>query len=227
MDEQAKEPPKEFIPPIGQQKKKFNWGKPAAIIIVLAMVSWAVAIAVGDRYGIDGGSKEEKKPSNLIQIGSYDFYILEDYTFGTFLTAGDKKIPIAFRLDPRQAGNISLDYAAIQRILGAQKIYITFNPNQKNLGKFAVASAEISRITSIYRIPTIGAYIEDANPIDEKVPIKTCADTADKTIIMTLSIGKENSVTSDGNCINVSGKTVDDLILAADKLGMNLVGIRL
>src|SRR3989338_8576914 len=202
MDEQAKEPPKEFIPPIGQQKKKFNWGKPAAIIIVLAMVSWAVAIAVGDRYGIDGGSKEEKKPSNLIQIGSYDFYILEDYTFGTFLTAGDKKIPIAFRLDPRQAGNISLDYAAIQRILGAQKIYITFNPNQKNLGKFAVASAEISRITSIYNIPTIGAYTEDSDPIDPNIPLRTCsADAAEASTIIMLDISenKTTGVTSASN----------------------------
>ncbi len=225
MDEQ----PKDFIPPIGsQQKKKFNWGKPAAIIIVLTMVAWVVAIAIGDRYGLGiTDSKEEKKPKNLIQVGGYDFYVLEDYTFGTFLNAGDKKIPIAFRLDPRQAGNISIDSSVVQKLLSSAKVYITFNPNQKSLGKFAVASAEISRITSIYQIPTIGAYTEDSIPISADVPLKTCADAIEKTAVVTLEISDSTEISSEGSCINVRGKTADDLILAADKLGMNLVGIRL
>ena len=222
MDEQ----PKDFIAPIGQQKKKFNWGKIAAIIIVLTMVLWVFAIAIGDRDS--SGGKEEKKPSNLIQVGSYEFYILEDYTFGTFLNAGDKKIPIAFRLDPRKAENISIDTSVVQKVLSAKKAYLTYNPNQKNLGKIAVAAAEISRITSIYKIPTTGAFMEDTNPVDPVTPIRTCADAGNTSVVIALLPAEsETGITTDGNCINVKGKNADELILAADKLGMNLVGIRL
>ncbi len=221
--------PKEFIAPIGQQKKKSSWAKYFVLAIIAVMVLWVIAIAFQDRIGLP--ASEPKKPSNLIQVGSYEFYILEDNTFGTFLNAGDKKIPIAFRLDPREAGNIALDTSVIAKILQASKIYIVFNPNEQKLypAKFAIASAEISRITGLYQIPTIAAYSEDSNPVNLEVPVRTCADAGGKTavIILTAVGGKTGISLADGDCITVAGADADSLILASDKLGLNLVGIRL
>ncbi|MEK6807444.1 MAG: hypothetical protein AABX75_00280 [Nanoarchaeota archaeon] len=219
----------EFIQPLptsGEKKKSKTWVKLLVGAIVLFMVTWVIAIAFQD----NGGSGEEKKPKNYIQVGNYEFYVLDDNTFGTFLTAGDNKIPIAFRLDPRQARNITIDSSVVAKILKASKVYIAFNPNEPRLNpaKFAVASAEISRIMGIYNIPIVAAYTEDSNPINPSVPIKTCKDVSNSTVILVLTAqSMSNAITSEGGCITVAGKNSDDLILTADKLGMHLVGIKL
>ncbi|HIH14032.1 MAG TPA: hypothetical protein HA224_02140 [Nanoarchaeota archaeon] len=219
----------EFIQPLQtnvQKKKTKLWVKLLVGAIILFMVTWVIAIAFQDT----GTSSTEKKPKNYIQVGNYEFYILEDNTFGTFLTASNQKIPIAFRLDPRQASNISIDSSVVTKILTASKTYIVFNPNEPRLNpaKFAVASAEISRIMGIYGIPIIAAYSEDSNPVNPAVPIKTCNDATNTTVVLVLTAqSMSNAITSDGNCITVAGKNSDDLILTADKLGMHLVGIRL
>lgn len=90
----------------------------------------------------------------------------------------------------------------------------------------AVAGAEISRITGLYGITTVSAYTKDSEPVNPNIPIRTCADVKEGTGVIILEPNATTGINLKDGCVLVSGATADDLILAADKLGMNLLGIK-
>lgn len=212
----------ELIPPIEPNKKKTPKKKFLATLLVIGLVVLVAGMALGAWNPLD---KTEEEQEGVFDIAGYTFFELPDDTYGTYVLKNNEKLPIQFRLDPRNASNYYIDTDVVQNLLKSGKIYITFNPNQKDLAKIAVASLEISRITGLYGIQTVGAYTEDSKPVNENVPIRTCKDADDKTSVILMQISDENKITTKDNCVYVSAETVDELILIADKLGMNLLGI--
>src|SRR3989304_542587 len=110
------------------KKKVSPWVKLFAFFIIISMIGWVLAAYV---TGLDlGGDKiQQKQDQNLIEVSVYSFYSIPDGTFTTVYETGGGQKPIQFRLDPREAGNISIDDNAVSTILNANKIYITTNPN--------------------------------------------------------------------------------------------------
>jgi len=199
------------------KKKSSIWKKLMVIIPIIFLSTWALAM---------WNPLEEKEQPGVFEVSGYTFFELKDGTYGTYVLANGQKIPIAFRLDPRNASEYYIQDGVVNTILRSGKLYITFNPNQEDLGKIAVASAEISRITGLYGINTIGAFTEDSNPINPEVPIRTCADVSNTTSVILMEISNTTEVVLDsGNCIHVRASNPDELILIADKLGYNLLGI--
>lgn len=205
------------------KKKVSVWVKLFAVIVIVSMVGWVLAAWMGP------GNPESKKNGKTIEVSGYTFYVLGDGTFATMYGTGADEIPVQFRLDPREAQGIPLESGVVPLLLASKKVYITLNPNQPDLGKFAVASAEISRITALYGINTIGAFTEDSDPPDPNVPLRTCddADNRTKTSVVYINLGNSTEIAEENSCIYVTGETADDLILAADKLGYNLIGIKI
>ena len=211
---------KDFIKPIEPEKKKLSfWKKMAVLIPVVFLVTWVFAMW--------NPLEKPAEAENLIQVGSYDFYEMEEGLFATPFTYGGKKIPVYFRLDPREAGNISLEDQAVQQIINSKKIYLTFNPNHPDIAKIIVAAGEVARIISLYGIEVITAYTEDSSPVNLNIPLKTCEDVSEEIGIVYINTGEATEVIVDMGCVVVNGKTADETIMAADKLGMNLIGIRL
>ena len=211
----------ELIPPIKpKEKKKISWWKKVLVIIpIIFLATWALAM---------WNPLEEKRPDNVFDISGYTFFELDDGTYGTYILAGEQKIPVAFRLDPRNASEIHIDEGVVNRILTSTKVYITFNPNQEGLSQFALAGAEVSRITGLYKIITVGAYTEDANPIDPNIPLRTCDDVSNTTAVIVMELSdKEGIYLDDQNCVHLTAEEPDRLVLVADKLGMELLGINL
>jgi hypothetical protein len=202
------------------EKKKPKWVKKFMVLLpVLLMAGYAM--------GSIDFSDEEQKPENLIEVGGYSFYALSDGTFGTFVQISDTQVPIAFRLNPEEAKNISLGEDVVRKIITSSKVYLTVNPNQDDLGKIAVAAAEVSRITALFGIDTVAAYTEDSEPINPSVPLKSCEDATEEVPILFLDVGRSTGIWLEDNCVVISGETSDDLILSADKLGYNLIGIKI
>ncbi len=207
--------------PQKSKKKMSIWAKVFAVVVIISMTGWVFAA-----YIENPDNEDKKKNPNLIEISGYSFYDLQDGTYGTFINAGGKdEIPIAFRMDPRNASNISIDNTSVTQLLSAKKVYVVVSPNNTELAKIAVAAAEISRILPLYNITTVGAYTEDSNPPNPNIPIRTCNDTSATTGIVYLSIGNKTGIETIDGCVHVTGINADELILAADKLGYNLVGI--
>jgi len=209
---------------LAKKRRKDLFNKIISVAILIFMVGWVFAAY----YGVKG-SDDTQDSEQTITIGNYQFYLLADSTFGTYFNVGGKKLPIAFRLDPRNASTISLDPSAVEQVLSAKKVYITFDPNVEDKARMAVASAEIARITSLYNIETVGAYIKDSDPPSENVPIKTCDAGQQFITVIELDVNNltDTNIKNEKGCVIVSGKTADSLIDAADKLGMNLIGIKL
>lgn len=206
-----------------KKKKMSIWAKIFALVVIVSMTGWVFAA-----YFENPDNQDKKKNPDLIEISGYSFYDLKDGTFGTYIGAGSsKQIPVAFRLDPRNASNISIDNKSATQLLTSKKVYVAVSPNNTELAKIAVAAAEISRILPLYNITTVGAYTEDSNPPNPNVPIRTCKDVSDTVGIVYLSIGNKTGIETIDGCVYVTGTNADELILAADKLGYNLVGIRI
>ncbi len=206
------------LPPVKPKNKVPLWKKLFVLIPILFLSTWALAMW--------NPLEKNDKPSNLIEIGNYSFYELEDGSFRTYVVYGDKKIPVPFRLDPRNASNISLADGVVEKLLKSQKIYIVFSPDESEIAKMAVAGAEISRITGLYGITTTSAYTKDSEPVNPNIPIRTCADAKEGIGVIMLEPNATTGIDLKDGCVLVSGATADDLILAADKLGMNLLGIK-
>jgi len=192
------------------------------------IVWFTVIILVGSTIGFFGitffTGAAAGLPNNAFRVGDYVFYSLEDNTFGTLIKHGGKDIPILFRLDPRYAEGIALEQASVSRILQSQKIYLVLDPNAEDIAKYVVAATEVARITALYGVETITAYTEDSNPVQPNIPIRNCENVNAETGVIKFQLGK-TGVTLENGCVLVSGETPDEIILAADKLGYNLVGI--
>jgi len=172
----------------------------------------------------DGASATQP---NQFKVGNTVFYALEDNTFGTLIkNSNNQDIPILFRLDPRNAENIPMQEIAVQHILNYKKVYLAFSPNADEFPKYVVAATEVARITSLYGLETITAFTEDAEPVQLDVPIKDCDAVGLGVAVVKFQLG-ETGVTVEDGCVLVSGKTPDDIVSAADKLGYNLVGIKI
>lgn len=209
----------ELTPPIKpKKKKKINWWKKLMVIIpILFLSTWALSM---------WNPLEHKQPEGVFEVSGYTFYELPDNTYGTYVVANGQKIPVAFRLDPRNASEFYIQDGVVNEILKTGKTYITFNPNQEDLGKFAVASAEIARITGLYGINTVGAYTEDSEPVNPNIPLRTCDDVSNTTSVILMQISNETGIYLDNNnCVHVNAENPDELILVADKLGFHLLGL--
>ena len=202
-------------------KRKDFFKKLVSVLILIFMVGWVFAAY----YGITSGSNKDNE--NLISVGGYNFYLQSDGTFATYLSKGGQ--PIIFRLDPRNASAISLDPSAVQQILTAKKIYLTSDPNVEDAARMFVVVYEIARVTNLYNIETVTAYLKDSDPPSPNVPIRTCDDVSSTTTVLELGINNmaDTGIQNDKGCIKITGKNADELISAADKLGMNLIGIKL
>jgi len=208
-----------------KDKSKAFWNKAIVVFIVIVMAASSIGFMFG---GDDDNQEKEQLPENAIQVGNYTFYDLGNNAFGTYVVIdNNQKQLIQFRLDPREAGNISLDEKALMDIVSAKKIYITSDPLGKDLGNVAIAAYQISRIIGLSNIPTVGAYTRDSEPPNPNVPLKTCNDATNTTTVIILEAGDFTGISEKDYCVHISGTNNTEMIKAADKLGMNLLGIRL
>lgn len=204
-----------------RKKHKFNTTKLMSIFIAVIMGGSILGIIV---YNMEEENNEEKLPENAFE---YEGYLFAEDTDGFFWARGvikGRETPVVFRADPRELEDISINPNAVDKILNARKVYISFSPNQQEIYKIGIAKVQIERLLNAYQIPVVGAYSEDSDPIDPNVPVKNCSDSTDWTPVIMLEISDTTQITS-GDCIYVRGNNHDNLILAADKLGMHLVGI--
>ncbi len=205
---------------------KINLTKILGLFVVVLMFGSVFLYA----FSMRSEENQQKLPDNAIQVSGYTFYETPDGDFGTYLEVEQtgEIVPIVFRLDPRNAENIFLDDTAVEQLLSSNKIYLAYNPNQDELSKVVVSAAQISRILPwINGFRPILAYTEDSNPVDPTIPLKNCVNVDNTTSVVIFNVGELNRIINNDGCILVEGETADDLMLTADKLGMNLVGFNI
>jgi|GEM_PF-1642722 len=215
----------EELPITPDKKKKVSiWYKIFAAIIIVTMIGWVLAIYV-DNQTNDNNSNG----GSTFEVSGYTFFMTPDGAFNTMYETGSGEIPVPFRLDPREATNISIDSTAVPALLASTKVYITSSPKVDNYAMYAMAGVQVARLLGLYSIQTLGAYTEDNEPPNPNIPLKTCADVSaeKKTSVIYVHLGNETAVRNENGCINITGITPEDLVLAADKLGYHLIGVKI
>lgn len=212
--------------------------KYGVMIVIILFVGSTLAIGIGtlSRDSPPPGIEDKEE----IQIGEYTFYYDEiDNSYSIFAKIANNHIyydiPLmeatsrfAFRADPRNMQFINMDPEVVDKILSGNRIYLTYSPNEDNISKVVVAGIQIARLVgNVFGLRLTEAYTEDSDPINEMVPLKDCSDASDTVTVIQLETADTTEIVSEGNCVIVRGKDANELINAADKVGMNLLGIYL
>ncbi|MBI5797377.1 hypothetical protein HZA98_00550 [Candidatus Woesearchaeota archaeon] len=132
---------------------------------------------------------------------------------------------LILRNDPLSLENISVSGTVNTRIFNAKHVFITINPEANLSGKTTLAALEIDKIIDnplLYNLSTTSAM---TLPNDMGYPEVSCYDATSERSVILLTLGSETQVFTDGYCIIIEGTTEDNIIRAADRFDLTLLGI--
>lgn len=131
------------------------------------------------------------------------------------------------RNDPRELEHIEIDRTIFHKINNADNVFITINPNANLTGKTTVAALEINNfIDNKYFFNTlVNSSFTEPHVDLPNYTIMTCENATKTRPVIYLKIGEETKITSDNYCIIVEGKTEYEIIKAADRLVLYLIGV--
>jgi hypothetical protein len=181
--------------------------------------------------------------SNISSFDKDDSYV--EYYYNGFLIQGFEypdhwswqtyiQIPelershlIEMRFPPDKVEDIFLDYTAVLDILNAESILMTTDPDLSS--KAVIAMIEVGRIIGqrydILNKPVTNGLTSFPSGMQSETPIIECSDASESVPVLYYKIGETTEVYKEGMCIIIQGKTDDEIIMAADKLGYSLMGI--
>lgn len=164
-------------------------------------------------FSIFGYMANRSDDSEKIQYKGYKF-IKTDQGWVTY--KDDKKIII--QNNPLDL-EIQEPKITFQELSSAQKIYLTFNP-EENL--YQAINSFIQQIK-----PLLGTFTQACTKDVSKcsdLPIKTCSDATDSIKIIQIQEKEPTKLEYNNNCLIIQGKN-EDLVKAIDKLTLILNGI--
>jgi len=168
--------------------------------------------------------------SNVYQYSNgysvFDVNVLNEVETQILITldeSGEAYI-LNMRNDPLSLEDIPVTGNIYQRILNDEAMYIVINPNDGLSSKATIAALEIDKVIDnqfFFNTPVYSAMTEEYGGY----PVVTCDDANDEYTVIYLGLGNETAVYVDEYCIIVEGVDEDDLIRAADRLSLHLLGI--
>lgn len=182
-----------------------------------------------------GGSlviyREIKLSQNNFNYNGFEVYRqkeLNSYNYKVQLFLGNNPQPllINIREDPRKLESIPIESNIKSKIIdGKNESFITMSENATSLS--VIAAAEISKIIGnryFFNLPTHGALISLPKG-KNNLTIKTCEDVSKTTSIIYLKIANQTKIYSEDDCIIIEAQTENDLIKAATRLSLTLIGV--
>ena|SRR3989344_1931463 len=175
--------------------------------------------------------REIKLSQNNFNYNGFDVYRqkeLNSYNYKIKLFLGNNPQPllISIREDPRKLESIPIESNIKSKIIdGKNESFITMSENATSLS--VIAAAEISKIIGnsyFFALPTHGALTSQPKG-KNNLTIKTCEDVTKTTSIIYLKIAAQTKIYSEEDCVIIEGKDENDLIKAADRLSLTLLGV--
>lgn len=189
--------------------------------LVLALVgfgAWAVLsepeTSVQKQYSYSNGYAV----FDVVKVSDTETYIT--------LLVGDEASPytIVLRHDPESLEDIPVEGSFHTRVYNDEEVFVTIHPDAGLTGKTTVAALEIDKVIDnkyLYNIPVSSAMTV---PYGE-YPVKNCADATAENTVVWLTLGSETTVYTEDYCVIVVGTDEDELIRAADRFVLTLLGI--
>ncbi len=146
------------------------------------------------------------------------------YQLKLYINQADYPAIIQVRNKPQDLEDIPIDDIAF--LAEAKQIYVTLDPAKNLTGKTTIAALEIDAILDnpyLYEIPVNSSFTQEYG----NTTIKTCEDATTEEVIIELMLSEETTVTVVEKCIQIKGKTEEDIIRGADRLILTLLGVML
>lgn len=165
-----------------------------------------------------------KQNSSSINYNGYKVYKTNQgyYNIEIYLKNDANPHYISSRYSPKDLEYIPVVLKLKERILKDQ-LWVTLDKNLTSTS--VVALAEITKITAnqfLYNIPTHGALTYKK----EDAPIKTCEDASPKsTGVVLLKLSDKVKISTKDECIIIEGRDEDEIIKAATRLTLTVLGI--
>lgn len=160
---------------------------------------------------------------------NYNGYLIHKNTenglqYDIFLKLDGREVSLSIRIDPREVDSIPIDKAFREIILNSSQIYTAIDPYANMTAITSLAALEIDKIIDnqyLYAIPVNSAFTREMG----NYTVKTCEDSKDRTSVILLELANKTEVIVKNKCIIINGETEEDLIRAADRLVLTLLGI--
>tara|TARA_Y100000310_G_scaffold201978_1_gene202049 strand:- start:1837 stop:2520 length:684 start_codon:yes stop_codon:yes gene_type:complete len=151
------------------------------------------------------------------------------YKLEVYVNEAQFPVIMSVRNSPKNIEDISIDgVVAREMIEYKSQIYVTINPEENLTGKTTVAAKEIDYFIEnpfLYDIPVNSAFMSAIVGSAAEQVIKTCADSVGDTTVIWLRLGDETAVFEENGCLVVQGTDEMELIMAADRLVLTVIGI--
>jgi len=121
---------------------------------------------------------------------------------------------IVIRNNPYDIENISYEMNESLFIMGG----IGFTMNATLSTRALIAAQEISKLSQTLQIPTFFGVTEQFE--DREVDVFDCINATSIKRVARLELGNETKITSENNCIIITGEDYDHLMMASDKLAV-------
>lgn len=170
---------------------------------------------VEDNYVYSNG----QEMFNVTKVSANESYVL--------MYVGNDQTPymVALRNDPVSLEDIPVEGVLNTRIFNDEQIWLTINPNANLTSKTTVAVLEVDKIIdnpNLYGIPANAAMTLENT---YGYPVKSCYDGTDKSTVIFFTIGSETKVFTDEYCIIIVGTDENEIIRAADRFVLTLLGV--
>lgn len=196
-------------------KKKKELIKNDWVIIVIPVI--IILIIIGAVLGI----KYIYKPKEKIQTVEFNgfTFVNDSNIWKTQIQMQNKVYNLMFKYNPYDVEDIKINYHFnwFTKLTAERRyMYITFDPEDKNMAYIALAAADLTRaLTRVYGIKPVATCTKNITDACAKVPIKTCKTTSMPVIY--IDDNPIQSITYRDNCLTIQGEK-DDLLKAVQRV---------
>ncbi len=205
--------------------KKINW---LVGIMIALLLLFAVFVYVNDKTGFIFENGNERyfysNGDSEFEIIKSEFQDYEGWNIKFYFPEDPKPYFIDFRNDPLSLENITIDRKAKNLIMDDEQVFITWDRGRNYSVLTSFAGLDLIKVIAnpqLYWTPVNTSFTE---PYRDR-PVKTCEDGKPRQTVIYFNVTEQTQVKTMGNCIIVEGKTEEDLLKAADRLALLLLGV--
>jgi len=200
----------------------------AILLVIGILMLFGAAIYLGGHFGL---YRLNKPDIYMYSNGDTEFEVRKvidqnyvGYEIKFFYKGSDQPYYLDVRYDPASMEDIPIDRTIFNKVKDDKGMHITIDPTANLTGKTTIAALEIDKFIDSKYFLNIPVNSSVTSPY-ANYPVRTCEDATAESSVIWLKTGDETKITSEGNCAIVQGKNEDEIIRAADRLVLYLVGI--
>ncbi len=194
----------------------------AKIIVVLASILVIVAAGIYIIFKV----QQEKIEEVAFDYNGFNFRkTAKGYKVEIFINQNKNPSYFTIRSDPRELAKIPVDID-VSALKEKKQVYAVIDPDENLTGVTVMAVLELENVVEnqfLYNIPLNSAFIRE-HP-EKKMEVKTCRDANETVAIVWFRLGEATRVAYEGDCIVIEAPVEDDLIKAANRLTLTMLGV--